>query len=259
MSLADWQLVSGRELWLAATMVELADVRDMAVGEVAYSQTLAVRLAEMLAPAEVAVLTSREPDRLEVAAASSRRAHDLASLDAHDASGPGTDAFRSGKGTDNHRFCAAAESWPDFAAQAEAAGFGLVTSLVIRRHDDIIGAISALRTGTQPMSAAEIGVAQAVAEAAAVGILLQRALRRTSMISQQLQHALDSRVILEQAKGALAARLGISPDEAFDLLRRYARRQNRQLADVADMTIRGMLSPGDLVGTDARPVRPPRR
>jgi AmiR/NasT family two-component response regulator len=88
--------------------------------------------------------------------------------------------------------------------------------------------------------------------------LLQRALRRTSMISQQLQHALDSRVIIEQAKGALAARLGISPDEAFDLLRRYARRRNRQLADIADMTIHGTLSPGDLVGTDARPVRPPR-
>jgi hypothetical protein len=251
--------VSDRELWLAATMVELADVRDIAVGEVTYSQNLAARLAEMLVPAEIAVLTSHEPDRLEVAAASSRHAHDLASLDARDASGPATDAFRSGKGTDNHRFSAGTESWPRFAAQAEAAGFDLVTSLVIRRHDQVIGAISVLRTGTHPMSAADIGVAQAVAEAAAVGILLQRALRRTSLIAQQLQDALDSRVIIEQAKGALAARLGIAPDEAFELLRHYARRQNRRLADVADNTIHGTLSPGDLIGVDASAVRPPKR
>lgn len=239
-------------------MVELADVRDVTVGEVTYLRNLVTRLAEMLAPADVAVLASQKSGRLTVAAASTTRAHNLASLDAEQQHGPGTDAFRSGHGVRNRRLVEASERWPAFTARAGAAGFGLVTSLVMRRLDDVIGAVSVLCSSEHPLSDADVSLAQVLAEVATTGILLNRELRRASLVAAQLQYALESRVIVEQAKGALAAWLGIAPDQAFELLRGYARRNSSRLADVAALTIRGELSAGSLLGDDKEPIRTPK-
>ena len=87
----------------------------------------------------------------------------------------------------------------------------------------------------------EIQLAQVLAEAAAIAILKQRVLRQKARTAEQLQNALDSRVLIEQAKGIVAARLDIAPAAAFEILRRYARRHNRTLVDVAGATIRGDL------------------
>lgn len=240
-------------------MVELADGRNVTLGEVTYWRNFATRLAELLAPAEVALLASHESGRLTVAAASTDRAYDLASLGAEHQRGPEADAFHSGYGLGNRRLDEASERWPVFTAQARAAGFGLVTSLVMRRHDNVIGAISVLCTSAHPLSDADVSLAQVLAEVATTGILLNRELRRASLIAEQLQHALESRVIIEQAKGALAAWLGIAPDQAFELLRGYARRHNSRLVDVAAQTIRGELSAGTILGDDHRPIRTPKR
>jgi GAF domain-containing protein len=252
--------MDNRELWLATTLVELADTRDPDFDEAAYSCSLAMRLAELLAPAEIAVLIADDASRLEEAAASTVRAHYLASFEARHGEGPGTDCYRTGRSVLNEPLTRASARWPRFEEAARGAGFGIVSALPMRRHDETIGVVSALGAGEHPFDTAAIGLAQVLAEAAAIAILQQRVLRRSARTAEQLQGALDSRVLIEQAKGAMAARLGIMPEAAFGLLRAFARQHNRTLAEVAGETIRGELPAHEVVAAhEARRSRAAKR
>lgn len=111
-----------------------------------------------------------------------------------------------------------------------------------------IGAISVLVAGGSQPSEEALALAGILSRAAAVAVAQYRDLGDRARTVSQLQHALDSRVLIEQAKGATAARLGIMPQEAFELIRAYARRASLPLADVARQTIAGQLPPGELFG-----------
>jgi GAF domain-containing protein len=250
-----------RELWLAATMVELADISEADIDETAYSRRLAARLAELLAPAEVAVLLADGDGRLRAVAASTERAHRLMSAEADQGDGAAAAHYRTGQPVPGESLAAARMRWPRFAAAARAAGFGIVFCLPLRRHDETAGVAGVLRAGQDPLSPAQASLAQSLAEAAAVAILRQRELRRSVRAVEQLQRALDSRVLVEQAKGAVAARLGITPEAAFELLRAFARRHSRPLAEVAAGTIGGGLTVSELVtvpqaGRSGGPAQP---
>lgn len=239
--------MDNREIWLAATMVGLADTGDADFDEAAYSRGLAARLAELVCPAEVAVLIVDAGGHLTVMAASSDRASELASFEVLHTEGPCTRSRRTGRPALNESLRPGDPPWPRFAAAARGAGFGLVSSFPMRRHDETIGAVGVLSDGEHPLASQESSLARILAEAAAVAILQQRALRRSVQTSEQLQHALSSRVLIEQAKGAVAARLAITPPMAFELLRAYARQRNRLLVEVATETIGGDLPVRDLV------------
>lgn len=239
--------MDNRELWLAAALVELADTRDAGFDEAAYAGRLAARLTELLAPAQIGVLIADGTGRLKAAAASAARARDLASFEACHGEGPAADCYHTGRPVFNESLTGAGARWPQFAAAAREAGFGIVSALPMHRHDETIGAVSVLGGGRCPFDAAQIELAQLLAEAAAIALLQQRILHRSAQTAEQLRHALDSRVPIEQAKGVIAARLGIPPDAAFALLRGYARRHHRTLAEVAAETIRGELPAPDLV------------
>jgi AmiR/NasT family two-component response regulator len=86
-------------------------------------------------------------------------------------------------------------------------------------------------------------LAQALADAATIGILQQRAAQRTSVLAEQLQHALNSRVVIEQAKGVLAERSTLTMDAAFEALRKHARDNNLKLSDASAAVVRGDLNP----------------
>jgi ANTAR domain len=131
--------------------------------------------------------------------------------------------------------------WPRYAAAARAAGFGTVSALPMRRRDRAVGVIIVLGPGGYRLGAAEARLAQVLAKAAAIAISRQREHRDAERTARQLQGALDSRVVIEQAKGAVAARLGITPEAAFELLRGYARQASRPLAEVAGEAVRGEL------------------
>ncbi len=238
--------MDNRELWLAATLVELADSPDADFGETTYSDRLALRLAQLLAPAEVGVLIG-DASALKTAAASTERAHRLVSFEAAHGEGPGTACYNSGQPVFNQSLIVAGGRWPQFAAAARVAGFEIVSSLPIRRHHETEGVINVLGTGEHPLGATETSLAQILAEAAAIAVLQQRALRQSIQTTAQLQRALDSRVLIEQAKGAVAARLGITPEAAYGLLRGFARRHSRLLTEVAGKTISGELPAHELV------------
>ena len=243
--------LKNREIWLAETLVELADTAVAGFEDTAYLATLTGRLAELLAPAEIGVIIAEQNADARVAAVTSERIGDLLSFELAHGEGPCVVCYRSGRRILNHDIGIGDERWSRYAARARADGVRFASALPMRRHDDVIGAVGILDVHGRQFSDTDISLAQTLAEAATIGLRQQRALQQSTRTSEQLQRALDSRVIIEQAKGMTAARLGISLDSAFELLRAHARRNNLKLSDVATETVhqRLTLSPPQNAGT----------
>lgn len=240
-------------LWLVTTIVELAEMLDERQSEAGYGSALAARLSERIAPAEICLMVAGNAGDLAVTGASSGLVDELAALQVRLKEGPCIDCHQSGQAVTNNDISTADKRWPRFAPAAAAAGFGIVSALPMRRRQQAIGVLFAAAAGTHPLTDGEIHDLSVVARTTAIAIAQQRDLRRSVLAAEQLQRALDSRVLIEQAKGAVAARLGISPDGAFELLRRYARRQNLTLVEVSGQAIRNALSPHDLMADAQRP------
>ncbi|MFR0352155.1 ANTAR domain-containing protein [Streptomyces sediminimaris] len=153
--------------------------------------------------------------------------------------GPGSESRRSGRpvpdtALDGER---ARRDWPCYAARAVELGFNRVAALPLHVGPDTLGALVLLGPGTAPLPAELLALGQALADA--VGWALERdlRLRETRVLAGQLEHALTSRIIIEQAKGTLAARHSISVDEAFRILRSHARSHRRRLNEVASEVV----------------------
>jgi GAF domain-containing protein len=144
--------------------------------------------------------------------------------------------------------------WPRFAPEALAAGFRSVHALPMRLRGSVIGALNLFHAAPGEMAAADVDAAQALADVATIAILQHRATLEAQVVNQQLQHALNSRVVLEQAKGMVAERAGLDMEQAFTALRTYARNHNLRLIDVAEAVIGGALAPSAL-GRTAPPMR----
>jgi len=109
----------------------------------------------------------------------------------------------------------------------------MMCAVPLRVRTNVIGALNLFRGSDEPFTGSEIEIVQAMAEIAAIGLIQERALRERNLLAEQLQAALNSRVIIEQAKGMLAEYLTVTVDDAFGLLRSYARNHNRKLSEVA--------------------------
>jgi GAF domain-containing protein len=159
--------------------------------------------------------------------------------------GPCLDSFKSGEPV-HAEDLALEDRWPLFTAEAAEAGFRSVHSLPLRFRSEVIGALNLFRTKPGPLAAPDLAGAQAMADIATISILQERALREAKVLAEQLQRALNSRVIIEQAKGVLAERTQVNLDDAFNMLRSYARNNNRRLHDVATAVVSSLLSIEDL-------------
>ena len=129
--------------------------------------------------------------------------------------------------------------WPVFAPQASSTGFQVMCAVPLRVRTDVIGALNLFRGSDEPFTGTEMEIAQAMAEMAAIGLIQERALRERNLLAAQLQAALNSRVIIEQAKGMTAEHLTVTMDDAFKLLRNYAHYHNRKLSEVASAWLTG--------------------
>jgi GAF domain-containing protein len=135
--------------------------------------------------------------------------------------------------------------WPRFAPSAVGHGFSTVHALPMRLRDDVIGALNLFQIAGQ-LEQHDVDGAQALADIATIAILQHRASIQAQVLNDQLDRALTSRIIIEQAKGILAGQEGLTMDDAFDRLRGYARRTNRRLADVAREVTGGTLTSSEL-------------
>lgn len=159
--------------------------------------------------------------------------------------GPGGDCARAGRPVVCDDLAAERPRWLSFSAKASAAGLGGAWALPVRRDGRVFGAL--LLLGPRGAGRPDLEVAGALAEAAAISVRHAHDLGRAADETEQLRVALLSRVVIEQAKGALAVHAGVGVDEAFAALRGYARSRGRPLADVARGVVDGALEPGAML------------
>jgi GAF domain-containing protein len=238
--------MDSREEWLGRTFVELADTLVADFDVIDLMCTLVERCAELLEPSEVGLALADAQGELRVLASSSERMRVLELIEVQNDEGPCRDCFQTGESVVNQRLDESGDRWPSFAAQARSAGFEMVHALPLRLRSDTIGAMNIFNAGIYELTSQELNLAQALADAATIGILQQRAVRRGVELAEQLQGALDSRILVEQAKGIVAERLQVGMDESFGLIRGYARSKRRLLSEVAANVIEGSLAATDL-------------
>jgi len=198
-----------------------------------FLHVLTDRSVQLLDVSAAGLLLADQRGELRVAAASSEAAGMIELFQIQNDQGPCLDCFRTGQPVTAADLAGPDQRWPRFAAAATRAGFGTIHALPMRLRDQVIGALNLFRTEPGPFEAADLRIAQALADVATIGLLHERNVRRRDTVAEQLQAALNSRVVIEQAKGKLAERLGIDMDRAFNMLRDYARNSNLRLTDVA--------------------------
>ncbi|HWL98168.1 MAG TPA: GAF and ANTAR domain-containing protein [Nocardioidaceae bacterium] len=219
---------------LAATFIDLADtlVDDFDVLDLLY--VLVTRCEELWGLAAAGLLLSDDQNRLRVAVASNESARLLEIFQIQYDEGPCLECYHTGGPVSANDLDSADGRWPRFAPAATAAGFVAVHALPMRLRGEVIGALNLFSDSrVPPISEQEIPIAQALADVATIAILQDRLARSRETLAEQLQGALNSRIAIEQAKGALALHLGINPEQAFELLRERARSTRRRLTEVA--------------------------
>ena len=224
--------VRRRERLLARAFVRLADTLSDEFDVVEFLHGLSVDSVEIIGAEAASVMLADTRGGLRLVASSQERMRLLELFEIQSAQGPCLDAFGSGQPVQ----ASAAESrsrWPVFAPQASEAGFQAMCAVPLRARTDTIGALNLFRGNDEPFSDTELEIARAMAQVATIALIQERAIRERSMLVEQLQAALRSRVVIEQAKGMLAEHLSTSVDGAFQLLNKYARDHNRRLTDVA--------------------------
>jgi len=221
-----------RERLLARAFVRLADTLAGEFDIVEFLQGLSADSVEIIGAEAASVMLVNARGELRLVASSEERMRLLELFEIQSAQGPCLDAFGSGHAVQ----ASGAESrarWPVFAPRASEAGFHALCAVPMRARADIIGALNLFRGNDQPFSDADLEIARAMAQVATIALIQERAIRERSMLAEQLQGALRSRILIEQAKGMLAEQLSMTVDEAFQLLNKYARDHNRGLTDVA--------------------------
>jgi GAF domain-containing protein len=219
---------------LARVFVEVADTLVDEFDLIDFMHMLTERTADLIGAPAVGLLLADQHGRLEFLAASDENTKLLELFQVQNHEGPCMDAFNTATPVINADLAEAETRWPRFAPRAAAAGFRSVHAFPLRLRSEVIGALNVF--GDQPgrvLDDVDVQIVQALADVAAIGLLQERAIRRGEILTEQLQGALNSRIIIEQAKGATAQARGVSVDEAFTLIRNYARRTNRRLGDVA--------------------------
>ena len=241
----------GRERALAEAFVGLADtlVADYDVIELLHR--LSTDCVELL-PVDAAGLMLSDPrGTLAVASYSTDHAYELEQFQLRAGEGPCLDCFRrsvqvvSPDLDDETR-------WPLFTPFARESGYRSVHTFPLRLRAETIGALNLFAVAAGDLSPDRRRIGQALADVATIGIMQERAIRRRDVLTEQLESALDSRVIIEQAKGVVAERGEVGISVAFEMMRRHARSGNRRLTDVARAVVEGSIGLSELLGTGRR-------
>jgi GAF domain-containing protein len=223
-----------RESRLNAAFVAVADTLTADYDVVDLLHTLVTECTDILDAQAGGLLLSDQPGgRLQLLASTSEDAELVELMQLSAGQGPCLDCFESGLAVDVPDIAAQVEFWPGFVRTAVEHGFRSMHATPLRLRGEVIGTINLFRVQLGALPEQDAAVAQALADVATIGILHERISSRTQLVVEQLQHALDSRVLLEQAKGVIAQATGLSMDGAFGTLRRYARDHSTPLRDVA--------------------------
>lgn len=219
---------------LARVFVEIADTLVDEFDLIEFLQLLTSRTAELLDASPVGLLLADHQGRLEFMAASDENVKLLELFQVQNQEGPCLDAFRTGIAVVNADLQNAADRWPLFAPRAAQAGFRSVHAFPLRLRAQRIGAMNVFSNHIGGrLAESDVEMVQALADIASIGLLQERAISRAELLTEQLQGALNSRIVIEQAKGVVAQARGVSVGEAFVLIRAYCRANHLRLGQVA--------------------------
>jgi transcriptional regulator with GAF, ATPase, and Fis domain len=223
---------------LADVFVEMADTLVDDFDLIDFLHTLTERCVQLLDVDAAGLLLTDGRGTLQVVAASSERTRLLELFQLQTDQGPCLDCFRTATPVSVADLPTAGR-WPRFTVAATEVGFAAVHALPMRLRTDVIGALNLFTTEPGELDGDKLRVGQALADIATVGLLQQRAIQRRDVLTEQLQTALNSRVLIEQAKGLLSERLRVSVSDAFTILRDSARSRNRRLSELAQAIVDG--------------------
>lgn len=215
---------------LADTMVDDYDVVDLL-------QTLVEACQELLDASDAGILLADPAGELEVVASTSEATELVEVIQLSAEAGPCIECLLTGAAVSVPDIASGSENWPIFRQAALENGFAAIQAIPMRLRNTTIGTLNLLRTETGSLPAEHLSAARAFADVATIGILHERSLREQEALSSQLQTALNSRVMIEQAKGVVSFTAGVSIADAFALIRRYARSRGLRLSEVAERIV----------------------
>jgi transcriptional regulator with GAF, ATPase, and Fis domain len=231
-----------REQRLTEVFVELADTLVEGFDVVEFLQMLTERCVELVDTDAAGLMLDDQRGNLRVVAYTDESARLLELFELQRQEGPCLECFASGRVIANVDLADTDGRWPLFTEAARDLGFATSHALPLRLRRKVIGALNLFTIERAVLSPEQLAVAQGLADIATIGLLHERALQDQVLLSEQLQTALNSRIVIEQAKGVLSARSGTTVGEAFRLMRTHARRTGEPLTDVASAVIDGSLT-----------------
>ncbi|MDQ3732632.1 MAG: GAF and ANTAR domain-containing protein [Actinomycetota bacterium] len=233
-----------REDRIAETFLELADTLVDDFDVIEFLHVLADRSVELLDADAAGIMLGDQRGGLHPVASSTEEARLIELFEHQNNEGPCLDCFRSGEPVALADLETMRASWPAFTVRLEQLGFHAAQAIPMRLRTQVIGALNIFRTSPGVLSESDSRLAQALADVATVGLLQERAVSARDILAEQLQTALNSRIVIEQAKGMIAERAGLQMTEAFQLLRGHARKHGTKLSDVAARVIDGSFHAG---------------
>lgn len=233
--------MTSSERMILDTFVELADslVGDYDANE--FLRTLVERCAEVLDATCAAVMLESADGHLRLAAATTAAMEELEQAEIDNEDGPCHQAYRTGEQVvaNDLDHGDAAERWPSVVQRMRDMGLKAVYAFPLRLRDDRLGALNLYRDTPGMFADDDIRLAQAFADVATIGIIQERKLATAEGRAAQLKTALDTRIVIEQAKSVVAADRGVPFEDAFEIIRRHARTNQRKLRVVAQAVVDG--------------------
>jgi transcriptional regulator with GAF, ATPase, and Fis domain len=228
----------GREQNLALAFNELADILvcDFTVEE--YLKALTTHCMQVLDVDAAGVLLAVDSERLEVVCATTEAARLLEVLQVTTNQGPCVECARTGLPISASDL-RCEERWDEFTSAVLKAGFAAAHAIPLKLRGQVIGTLNLFRRRAGSLSREDRTLSQALADAATAGLLSKRAIDNAETLSMQLKSALNTRVVIEQAKGILSARRKSTLDNAFEVMRAFARNDRRKLSEIARAVVDG--------------------
>jgi GAF domain-containing protein len=217
---------------LADTLADPFDVIDLV-------HELTHRCVEIFDVQGAGLMLADPGASLRVSASSGQDARLLELFQLQHDEGPCLDAYRSGRQVTESDFRTSGQRWPRFSPRAVEAGYLSVQSLPMRLHGEVLGAMNLFGVCPRPLTPNQLALAQAFTDIATISIVQDRLTRDRTVLNEQLEHALTSRVAIERATGIVAGRLTMDVDQAFALLRSVCRRHNRRLSALSEDIVTG--------------------
>ena len=237
-----------REKRLGRVFVELADtlVDDFDAIDLLY--VLCERSVELLSADAAGLILADQHGQLQLMASTTEEARILELFVLQNSEGPCLDCYATGQPVVNIDLHEVEARWPLFRAATIEAGYRSTHALPMRLRGQMIGVLNLFCVQQVTLTEDELALGQALCDVATIGLLQERAMRQGEILAEQLQSALSSRILIEQAKGVLAERAGITVEEAFARIRSWARTHHERLLDTAQAVIDGT---ADLVLTQS--------